>query len=364
MVDVRMIVQVGKTISVIAEPAGVEHCLCRLRVDQLREFFQEPIELGGTEGDHQSRLGAELPGALGDGCTQFGCHLATAGFKRLRQQQYRVDAGHFGEHRNRFGSRRRHITQCPTAFERAGEADRLDGRMLHQPGTDGASVNHVEDAERHVRLFGSPEDGQGNPFSGGHVAAVCLEHHRATCRQRGSGISAGSGEGQREITGAEDRDRADADMVLTQVGTRLGLAIGQGAVDACAEEITASEHLGEQSHLAAGTGAFTLNSRHGQCCFAADRGDERFSQRVEFIGNGVKKVGASTRRKGAVRLVSTGRGPSGRVHFLLCRLDENTRQLFARVGVETVQARVSLGAACAVDEVVSGASVHENSRND
>ncbi|VVP58007.1 hypothetical protein PS862_05886 [Pseudomonas fluorescens] len=46
MVDLRVIVQSDQAIGVIAQPARVEHRVCRLSVDMLGQIIDESIEIG------------------------------------------------------------------------------------------------------------------------------------------------------------------------------------------------------------------------------------------------------------------------------------------------------------------------------
>ena len=169
--------------------------------------------------------------------------------------------------------------------------------MLDQCFTDARAVDHVEHTFGHAGLLGGADDRIGHELGGRHMPAVGLEHHRATGGQGGSGVATGGGEGQREIAGAEHRDRADADPVLAQVDPWQWLTFGQGAVDARAIEIATAQDLSEQAHLAAGAAALTLNTPGRQRGFAGDQGDELVIQRIQLRGDGLKKLCAAAAGK-------------------------------------------------------------------
>ena len=62
------------------------------------------------------------------------------------------------------------------------------------------------------------------------MGRVCFDHHRATRRERGGGVAAGDGEGEREVGRAEHRNRAERNFALAQIGTPSGWRSGS-AVD-------------------------------------------------------------------------------------------------------------------------------------
>ncbi|MNV13376.1 hypothetical protein D3C71_1040140 [compost metagenome] len=97
--------------------------------------------------------------------------------------------------------------------------------MFDQRLADAGAEDHVEHAGRHAGAFDSADQRFGHTFGRSHVAAVGLEHHRATGGQSGGGVTASRGERQRKVAGTEDRHRADTDAVLTQVRTRQRSAL-------------------------------------------------------------------------------------------------------------------------------------------
>ncbi|MNW12440.1 hypothetical protein D3C71_2101290 [compost metagenome] len=66
-------------------------------------------------------------------------------------------------------------------------------------------------------------------------------------------------------------------------------------VDACAEEIAATQDLSEQTQLTTGTTALTLYARSGQCGFPANNSDEGVAQLIQLGSNGFKKFSSTGR---------------------------------------------------------------------
>src|SRR5690606_7058905 len=120
--------------------------------------------------------------------------------------------------------------------------------------------DHVEHARWHPGFLGGANDRIGNAFSGGHMATVRLEYYWAPCRQGSRGIATRRGEGQRKVAGAKYRNRTDADAVLTQIGPRQRLALGQCLVDTCTVKVAATQHLGKQPHLIRGARPLALDA--------------------------------------------------------------------------------------------------------
>ena len=261
MADARVGVQRRQAFFIAGQRAGVEHGLRRLVVHAGGEAFEERRELRRADADDQPGIGTELAAAEHHRGTQFVGHGLAALLQRRRQQHHRVDAAHLGEHRDRLRPGGRHVAEGAATLQRTGEADRLDRGVAYQPLPYSAAVDHVEYARRHAGALGRAEDRRGDPFGGGHVSAVRLEHHRAAGGQGRGGIAAGGGERQGEVARAEHRHRAEADPALAQVDAWQRLAFGPGAVDARAMEVAAPQDFGEQAQLAAGAAAFALDAR-------------------------------------------------------------------------------------------------------
>ena len=73
-----------------------------------------------------------------------------------------------------------------------------------------------------------------------------------------------TGEGEREVAGAEDRDRAERHLPLPDVGARQRRAVRQRRVDADAEVVALADDAGEQPQLAGGAAELAGEPARGQ----------------------------------------------------------------------------------------------------
>ena len=140
---------------------------------------------------------------------------------------------------------------------------------------------------------------------------------------------------------------------MAQVRARQRLALWQGLVDTRAVEVTAAQHGGEQTHLAAGAPAFAFDACGRQGGFAADQFDEVIAQGVQLIGHRIQKLRTPCGAQGTIGRVRLGRGPGGGVHFLGGGLVEILGQGFAGGSVDALQLDAAVGAALAADVVVA-----------
>ena len=342
-----------QALAITAQGSRVEHGLRRLISHQVRQQLQERRELRRTNANHQARVGAELAATLhhrrrqatGDG---FRAHV-----QRLGQHDHRVDARHLGEHRYRLWTRRRHVAQRPAALERTGEAHRLNRRMLDQCLADATAIDHVEHTGRHRGLLRRADDCIGHLLGRGHVSTVGLEHHRTTGGQCRGGIATSRGKRQGKIAGTEHRHRPQADTVLAQIGARQRLAFRQRLVDARTVEVAAPQHLGEQSHLAAGAATLADNPCCWQRGFTANHRHELVTQGIELIGDGLEKLCATLGAQAAISRVCRCRRLGGSLDFRRCGLEEIVGQCLARFGIDTLQFDGAQRAALAADVVVA-----------
>ena len=113
-------------------------------------------------------------------------------------------------------------------------------------------------------LLDGTGDGACDEEAGARVGGVALDHDRAPCGQRGGGVAAGGGEGEREVAGPEDGDRAERDVALADVGARERLAVGQRRVDPDAEVVAATYDAGEHAQLAGGAADLAGDAASGR----------------------------------------------------------------------------------------------------
>ncbi|MNZ53633.1 hypothetical protein D3C78_715170 [compost metagenome] len=357
----RMLEQGPHPFFIAAEGASIEHGLRRLFGHQVAESRSERRPFRGANTNDQPRIGAELPATLDHRCHQLTGDFLAPRAQGFGQYQHWIDAAHLGEHRDGLLPCSGHVAKGTATFERAGEADGLNRRVLDQRFTDTSAVDHVEHTLGHVGLLGGAQDRIGHAFGGCHVPAVGLEHHRATSGQGCCGIAASSRKGQRKIAGAEHCHRADADPVLAQVNPWQRLTLRQGAVDARAVEIAPTQDLSEQTHLAAGAAALALNPGAGQGGLTGHQGNELVIQGIQLRGDGFKELRPARRRQITKDWIGGRSGLDGGVDFLRGGLHERVGQCFAGAGVMAAQDDVADGAARSADIVVAKDLRHQKS---
>ena len=126
-----------------------------------------------------------------------------------------------------------------------------------------------------------------------------LEDHGAAGGEGRGGVSARRREGEREVAGAEDGDRAQRDLALADVGAGQRSAVRQGRIDADAAEVALADHGGEEAELAGGAGAFALQPGGGQAGFLAGADDQLVADGFDVVGDGLQEAGVGFRVQGA-----------------------------------------------------------------
>ncbi len=155
-------------------------------------------------------------------------------------------------------------------------------------------------------------DRAGDQLAGARVSRVALDDDRAAGGQRGRGVPAGGGEGEREVAGPEDRDRAEGDLALPEVGARQRRPVRQGGVDADAEVVAASCDGGEHPQLAGGATDLARDAGLRQVALGDGRLDDRVPVGLDLVGDGVEERAALLGGGGAVgRERLGGRGGRG-----------------------------------------------------
>ena len=172
------------------------------------------------------------------------------------------------------------------------------------------------DQGEHARVQAEVRDGLGDgladEFAGAGVGVVGLEDHRAAGGEGRGGVAARRREGQREVAGAEDGDRAQRDLALADVGAGQRRAVRQGRVDADAAEVALADHVGEEAQLAGGAGAFALQAGGGQAGFLAGADDQFVADGLDVVRDRVQERGVGFRVQRAEGLEGLrGRGGGG-----------------------------------------------------
>ncbi len=124
---------------------------------------------------------------------------------------------------------------------------------------------------------------------------VPLHHDRTAGSQRRGGVSTGDGEGEREVRGAEHRDRPHRNLAQADGRTRKRLALGERAVDADAQPVARSHQRGEQAQLPAGPAPLALQTCARQAALRHRPLDQRVAKRLDIVGNRLEEARAGLR---------------------------------------------------------------------
>ena len=194
--------------------AGVEHRCRHGGCDGVRGGVDEVVGTGTVDQEHQARTGAELADTGVHRGDVGGAELGAAVGERTGKHEDRVDARHLGVDRDRNRTGRGGGGQRQTALPGTGEADRTDAGVGDQRDADVRPDPKISENVPSGRpwVCTAVADGTADQFGGTRVRRVRLDDHRGAGGQRGGGVAAGDGEGEREVTGREHRDRAERDL--------------------------------------------------------------------------------------------------------------------------------------------------------
>ncbi|BCB88807.1 hypothetical protein Psuf_061200 [Phytohabitans suffuscus] len=283
---------------------GRQHRLRLLGVDQVDDRRPELVQRFALDREQQPGVRAELARARGQRRHVAGGHLAGGLGEPVGEQEDGVDAGHLriyrDGHRAGLGDRQ----QRQPAGPRAGEAHRGDPGVGDEPL---AGLVSLPDHQRehplwHTRLGGRREDAVGGERGGVRVRGVALDDDRAAGGQCGGGVATGGGEGEREVRGAEDRDRAEGDAPGAQVGTGQRLPVGLGGQVFRRGPGRVAEQVGEHAQLPGGAGELAAGAGLGEGGLLADGGDEWLGRGFQPRGDRAQEGGAVGVRRVAVRV--------------------------------------------------------------
>ncbi|MNL13341.1 hypothetical protein D3C87_1342450 [compost metagenome] len=273
----------------------------------MRSGLDEAFKVRASAGNHQTRIGAELASALGEGSDEalrqgFGSRLQCRG-----EQQDRVDRAHFRVHRDRLGACLGGVAQGNAAAARAGETHGLDARISDKG--DAHFAAGAEQQRKHAFVQSAKFDRTGqrpaHQLTGAGVCAMGLDDHRATGGQRRRGVTAGDGEGQGKVAGAEHRHRAERHLTLTQVRARQGLTLRLRGVDPYIEPFACADGTGKGAQLLASAAPFTLDTRAWQAGLGHGTVDQLIAEGFDFVGDGFEESGAGLQGRCAVAVQGT-----------------------------------------------------------
>ncbi len=261
---------------------GIEQ---RGRSRQLR--LREPLDDRAVAGHQQHpRFGAELPGAQRERRDELRDDLVGSALRRSLGDEHRVHAAQLTVERDGLGPLARDVEQRPAAGDGSGERRRLD---LRCPQRRHPGVGPEDEAEHAIRCPGvgqGPLDDRGGRCRELWMARMGLDHDRAPGRQRRGRVAAGDAEGEWEVAGGEDQDRAERVQDPPQVRTRCThRPVRVGVVDPDIQVGAVVHDVGEQPQLEGRAPQLAAQPRLAEVRLPdADR-HQLVGRRVELVGH-------------------------------------------------------------------------------
>ena len=166
----------------------------RMRFDhQFPQLVDEVRGVAAFGKEYESGLGAELARSQGERTEGSGREVVAALPQRARQNENRIGAAHFGEHRDGFGTRSREVHQRPAGMMRARKAHRLHQRMFDQRHTHASAgiKQKRESSFRKTTFLNTLPQQLSHQFTGAGMRGMPFDNDwisRGQCRGR---VSAG-----------------------------------------------------------------------------------------------------------------------------------------------------------------------------
>ena len=259
----------------------------------------EGISVGTGRHQHEPGCGAQLAARAGQrGDELFGHDACPVACQGTVEQDDRVDRAHLRIDGNGNLPCLSGRLQGQSAGAGTREADGGDPGIGDESLTDRGSRSEDEGEHSGVETVGGDRlgDGAADDLPGSGVGVVGLDDDGAAGGERGGGVTAGDGEGEREVAGAEDDDGADGDLALPDVQPRCRGTVRLGGVDAGGVEVPGPDHLGEESQLSDGTADFTGQPCRGQPGLGHGTVDDRFAHGFDVVRDRLEEGGALGRR--------------------------------------------------------------------
>ena len=281
------------------DPMG-QHRLRRGSRDAVGRGRGERVHARAVDREGDAGVGAELAHPHGQRRGPARADRAPARGGGGGQDEDGVHRPKLAKERDRLGPRGAQVEERPPRAETAGEADRLDERMAHHGVTQVVAValQQREHARRHAGRADCVEDRARDQLGRAGMGRVTLDDDRAARRQRRRRVAARGREGEREVRGAEHRNRPKRALHQPQVGAGRGLAVGQRRVVAQVEMAPRLDMVGEQPQLAGGAPGLAHQPRLGQAGLGHGAGYDRVAARVDSARDGAQEGGAVGARSG------------------------------------------------------------------
>ena len=281
----------------VAQPLVEQHG--RLGLVQPRgDGLGERVACRAARDEHHAGLRAQLAAEVRDGGDEaVGDRVGARGERGVGDHD-RVDRAHLGVDRDRVRPRRGAVGDRAAARRRAGEADRGDrGRVderLADLDAGGEQVGERPVGQSRLRRGGAQL--VRDQLARARVRRMALDHDGAARGERGGGVPAGRAEREREVAGAEHRDRTDRDEHAADVRARDRRGVRVGGVDDRLDVVAGVEHAGERLELPGGALELAAQAAVGQPALAP--GDARRSRRPRRAAVRRRRAGTPRGRPG------------------------------------------------------------------
>src|ERR1700721_2216896 len=132
------------------------------------------------------------------------------------------------------------------------------------------------------------------------MRGVRFGNNRAARRQSRGRISTRDGEGQREVAGTKHRDRAQRDLLCTQVGPRERLAFRQRMIDGGGEKTSFPDQGSEETKLTGSSSPFPFDTRAREAGFSHHTIDQDIAKINDSLCDRFKKLRAPLEADGSI----------------------------------------------------------------
>jgi hypothetical protein len=145
---------------------------------------------------------------------------------------------------------------------------------------------------------------------------MSIDDYGITGGERGGGVAPGYRKGEREIAGAEDRDRAERYEHRPDVWRRNRFATRLGSIDSGIDPGSFLDQRSKHPQLIAGATGFGLNAAGGQSGFEGGPFGQLLAYRFDIFRNLSKEYCFHPTRHPAVLFECGRREPARKVHFV------------------------------------------------
>ena len=150
-------------------------------------------------------------------------------------------------------------------------------------------MNQRKHARRQSAGRRGARDSASDELSGAGMGAMGFDRHRASCRKCRGSVAPSRRKREGKIAGPEHHHRPHGNQHPPEIRPRQRLAIRQRQINPRVDPRSFSHHVREQTKLAAGSRALTLQTPDGQSGFGVGALDEPIAKPFDFSRNGLEK---------------------------------------------------------------------------